>query len=377
MNPIEERLNRLETRVTHYRNFNLLLCLLLVIVVTAAAKESVSPFQAKLARQSVAIPQGDVGISDLPDRNIPEALHPDANFAGKVPAQVEGTIRTRRLEIVNGNGQTVVLLTYSTSGGGLIYVNSAEDKNLVYIGSSAARGDGLVNINSTVEKNLISLGSHSETGDGRISIRNRNEERLIRLNTNENSGWIRIEKTGNENLAFLGANTFGNGGLWLYNESGKRLVAMETGEISGRLWLSNSSDKTVAYLGTDVGGEGLLRINSKKGTELITAGSNTADDGFIRVSNRYGILGAGLAAGNEQGYVGIQNSQEMLLAEMTATPTGDGLVRTLSTQGITTWTSASVQVTTGSKSLKGDMDNDGDIDGDDFLIFSENFGKKK
>ena len=82
-------------------------------------------------------------------------------------------------------------------------------------------------------------------------------------------------------------------------------------------------------------------------------------------------------AGNEQGYVGIQDNQERLLAELTATAGGDGLVRTLSKQGITTWSSASVQGNTGSTSLKGDMDNDGDIDGDDFLIFSENFGKKK
>ena len=54
-----------------------------------------------------------------------------------------------------------------------------------------------------------------------------------------------------------------------------------------------------------------------------------------------------------------------------------GLFARCHSQGITTWSSNSVQVNTGSTtSLKGDMDNDGDIDGDDFLIFSENFGKR-
>ena len=78
----------------------------------------------------------------------------------------------------------------------------------------------------------------------------------------------------------------------------------------------------------------------------------------------------------EHGYVGILDARDRLLGELTATAGGNGLVRTLSSEGITTWSSNSVQVNTGS-SLKGDMDNDGDIDGDDFLIFSENFGKKR
>ena len=78
------------------------------------------------------------------------------------------------------------------------------------------------------------------------------------------------------------------------------------------------------------------------------------------------------------GYVAIQDNQERLLADLTATASGDGLVRTLSRQGITIWSSASGQGNSGTTSLlRGDMDNDGDIDGDDFLIFSENFGKKK
>ncbi len=210
-----------------------------------------------------------------------------------------------------------------------------------------------------------------------MPLETRNEERLISLMTDEMSGRIRIEKTGNENLAYLGASTLGNGLLSLSNNSGKRLVSMFADETAGGLELSNKDDKRIAYLGTDVGGEGLLKINSKTGTELITAGSNTSDDGLIRVSNRYGTLGVVFIAGNEQGYVGIQNAQERLLAELTATAGGDGLVRTLSPQGITTWSSASVQDNTGTTSLRGDMDNDGDIDGDDFLIFSENFGKKK
>ena len=377
MNPLEERLSKLEMRVTRYRNFNVLLCLLLLTVVTVAARESNSPFRAKSAPDPMAMPEVDAGVPNSPDRGIDAVTYPNVQSAGKLAAQTQDVIRTRRLEIVNSDEEAVVVLTPSTRGGGLIYVNSANDKNLVYIGSSASNGDGLVHINSTDEKNLVALGSHSETGDGRIYIKNRNEERLIRLSTNERSGWIRIEKTGNENLVFLGASTLGDGLFSLSNKSGKSLVSMWAGGTAGGLELTNKDDKRIAYLGTDIGGEGLLKINSKTGAELITLGSNTADNGLIRVSNSYGTLGVALVAGDKMGVVRTKDAQDRLLVELTATQGGDGLVRTWSMQGITTWSSASVQGNTGTTSLRGDMDNDGDIDGDDFLIFSENFGKKR
>ena len=376
MIPLEERLNQLETRVTRYRNFNILLCLLLVAIVTVAATDGISPLQAGSASDPIPMPKSNVGIPDLPKEDIPAVMYPDADRAGKVASQIQGVIRTRGLQIVNSAGQAVVELWPSTVGGGLIFVNSAEGKQQVYIGSSASNHNGVVQINSIEEKNLVKLGSNSETGDGGIWIRNRNEERLLSLNTDESSGWIRIDKTGNENLAYLGASTLGDGLLSLSNKSGKNLVAAYADETAGNLWLANNNDKTIAYLGWEGEGRGVLRLKSETGTELVTLGSNTADNGLIRVSNSYGILGVGIVGANEHGHIVIKNTQDRTLAELTATTGGNGLVRTLSPQGITTWSSNSVQVNTGS-SLRGDMDDDGDIDGDDFLIFSENFGKKR
>ncbi len=375
MNPLEERLNQLETRVTRYRNFNILLCLLLVAVVTVATTDGVSPFQSKLTPDPIPMPEGNVGIPDLPNSDIPVAI-PDVHRAGKMASQIQGVIRTRGLQIVNSDGQAVVELWPSTVGGGLIFVNSPEGKQLVYIGSLAASGNGVVHVNSTEEKNQIALGSNSETGDGRIWIRNRNEDILISLNTHERYGSININRTGNQLLAYLGADLSGNARLSLLNNLGVFMALLETGETAGNLRLANNNNKWIARLGAYSGGDGVLNINSKTGTELITAGSNTNDNGLIRVSNSYGTLGVYIVGSNEHGYVGLQDAQERILAELTATAGGNGLVRTLSPEGITTWSSNSVQVNTGS-SLRGDMDNDGDIDGDDFLIFSENFGKKR
>ena len=373
MNSLEERVNQLETRVTRYRNFNILLCLLLVTVVSVAATDGISPFQAKLAHDPIAMPKGNVGVPDLPDESI---MYPDADRAGKVAVQTQGPIRTRGLQIVNSAGQAVVELWPSTRGNGLIFLNSDEGKQLVYIGSSASTGNGLVHINSAEEKNLIALGSDSETRGGLVNIKNKDEERLLSFQADETPG-IRINKTGNQRLVYLGADASGHARLHLLNDLGKYMVSLATGETAGNLWLANNNNKWIARLGAYSGGDGVLNINSKTGTELITAGSNTYDDGLLRVSNRYGTLGFFAIGTEEHGYVGIQDAQDRTLAELTATAGGNGLVRTLSPQGITTWSSNAVQVNTGSgTSLKGDMDNDGDIDGDDFLLFSENFGKR-
>ena len=370
MNPLEERLNQLEMRVTRYRNFNILLCLLLVSVVTVAATDGISPFQAKSIPDPIPMPEGNVGVPDLP-----AVMYPDTDRAGKVASQVQGVIRTRGLQIVNSNGQAVVELWPSTVGGGLIFVNSAEDKNLVYIGSSASGGHGLVHINSKEEKNLISMGGLE---DGGIWISNRNEVTSIGLRavvgiSGKGTGEISINNIEN-NLVGQGMNIHGSG-LRIHNESGAKMAVIYAGETSGGLGLWNNNRKEIARLDAYSAGDGFLKINSKTGTELITLGSNTNDDGLIRISNRYGTLGVGIIGAEEHGEVLILNAQDRLLAEMTATAGGNGLVRTLSPEGITTWSSNSVQVNTGS-SLRGDMDNDGDIDGDDFLIFSENFGKR-
>ena len=102
MNPLEERLNRLEMRVRRYRNFNVLLCLLLVTVVTVAAREGVSPFHTKSAPDPMAMPGANMGVPDSPDRGVPDVMYPEVQAAGKLAAQTQGVIRTQTgLEIIN------------------------------------------------------------------------------------------------------------------------------------------------------------------------------------------------------------------------------------------------------------------------------------
>lgn len=374
MNSVEERLGKLETRVARYRNFNILLCFLLLAMISVASTEGISPLRIGSFLAPVPKSTADFEIPNAPTEDTAVARHPDAQRSGKATAQTQGPIRTSGLQIVNSAGQAVVELWPSTVGGGLIFLNSPEGRQLVYIGTSASTGNGLVLINTTEENNLIALGSGVESGDGLISVKNKNGVSLIDLDADETPAIFISNES--EDLAYLGASTRGNGLLSLRNASGKRLASMYADETAGNVNLYNNNDQSIAYLGWEGEGRGVLRLNSETGTELITAGSNTNDNGLIRVSNRYGTLGVGIVGANENGYIGIRDNQGRRLVDLTATLNGNGLVRTLSPQGITTWSSNATQSNAGSTtSLRGDLDNDGDVDGDDFLIFSENFGK--
>jgi hypothetical protein len=57
-------------------------------------------------------------------------------------------------------------------------------------------------------------------------------------------------------------------------------------------------------------------------------------------------------------------------------PNGNGRVRTFTSSGQTAFSSDNVTVSGSSTSgLTGDIDGDGDVDGDDFLLLSHHFGR--
>ena len=70
MNPLEERLCKLETRVVRYRNFNILLCLLLVAMITVASTEGISPFRIGSFLAPMATSKADFEIPDAPTEGI-------------------------------------------------------------------------------------------------------------------------------------------------------------------------------------------------------------------------------------------------------------------------------------------------------------------
>jgi hypothetical protein len=373
MSSMEERLRKLEHQVIRYRNMNLFLGLLLIAVFTTAATGNIpsANFNVSTANPPTESTMIETGLQHV-DSVVDVAQKPA--YATKVLAQVQDVIQTRRLQIVNSAGHAVVDLAVSTADDGLIFVNSSQGKTIAYIGSSSTTGNGLVGVNTSEENNLISLGSSSD-GDGYIDIRNRNEERLLSLRTSETDAHLRVSKTGGQDQVFLGGNTNGDGSLFLSNGAGARMISMWGGQISGNMLMYNSADKNIIRLGSDSDGKGWLKVNSKTGTELIYAGSNTDDDGLFRVSNRFGVLETYIIGGEDNGLMILRDKNEKPIVYVGANDDGQGLMQTRNPAGILNWSSDAVQ-TSNSSQLRGDMDQDGDVDGDDFLLFTENFGKR-
>lgn len=66
MNSVEERLGKLETRVARYRNFNILLCFLLLAMISVASTEGISPLRIGSFLAPIPKPKADFEIPNAP-----------------------------------------------------------------------------------------------------------------------------------------------------------------------------------------------------------------------------------------------------------------------------------------------------------------------
>ena len=381
MTSIEERLNRLERRVDRYRDLAACLGGMLALVVTLGATGVVSPannavWQAREARPRRSQPR----VADQQSLTTDGAAASVQSLSKMAtPTESIDYLQVKRLQLVNDEGTVLVDLAESTGGSGLVILYNGEGENTVYVGSSASSGDGLLVVNSAEEETLISLGSDADTGGGYLNIRNAQEARLVSLSTSGDAGHLNLYDTQGDRLFYAGSNTSGHGLIQVGNSEGKGLLSLWTDEDSGTLWIDNNQDQNVVYLGTDVDGQGLLNVSSKNGDELITAGSNTSDNGLFRVSNRFGNLEFVVIAGDEYGTAYTMDAQQNLLVDLDVDLNGNGLIQTWSPMGVPVWSSNLLGGAGGvsPSGVAGDLDGDGDVDGSDFLIFSENYGKVK
>jgi hypothetical protein len=378
----EHRLLKLEKRVNRYRNLTVILGGLLTTVLTIGA---VGNNYLPNLEPSDQIKQSSVPPVPRLGKRVDNAA-PIQAIAEQIPArkatlQVSESIQTRRLDIVNSAGESVIILAPSVDGDGLIFVSNSSGKTLCYIGSSSASNNGLILVNSDQGKNIIEIGSNPDTKNGRINIRNKDEKGLIQLSAGDGGGELWITNEENNNLFYAGGSSDGNGYLELANKNGKRLITMfaeENENGSGNLWAYNNEDNLVAFLGTDIIGQGLLSVNSNTGTELVTVGSNTSDNGLLRVSNNRGNLGFSVVGADNSGILRVSNNQEKDIAVIRAGTNGNGRIDTFTPQGLRFWSTEFNQNPSGSglTGKVGDLDGDGDIDSADFLIFSGNFGDR-
>ena len=137
----------------------------------------------------------------------------------------------------------------------------------------------------------------------------------------------------------------------------------------------NADQKILLYVGAATSGHGHFEVNSRNGAQLFYAGANVADNGLLRLSNRFGSPEVVGIAGDNNGFLELKDAQGTSLIGLDSDKAGNGGIWVFSKEGLPIWTSSAPQPTT-STSLSGDLDSDGDVDASDFLIFSENYGKK-
>ena len=304
MNSVEARLNQLETRVTRYRNFNILLCLLLVAVVTVAQ-------------------------ADLTD-----------------------VIRVKRLEIVNDLGETAVELT-SVANDGALFVNSKKGEHRIYAGSSRNGKYGFIRLHNETGIPMLSFVA-GET-NGYLSVQNDKGKQVVQLTSDENGdGRIWVNSSEGKSRFFAGSSTSGSL-INLYNKNEEPVIVLGTSGTTGHLSIDeittikskmiltdelftkkleivNNEEKTVVELTSDDSGNGLVFINSKDGKNLAGLGSNKLGNGLLNLSNKSGKQLVTIFA-SDAGNLVLSDTDDNLIVNLGSNPDGNGRLELVNNSG--------------------------------------------
>ncbi len=305
MNPLEERLNQLEMRVTRYRNFNILLCLLLVAIVTVA----------------------QTGFVDV--------------------------IRTKKLEIVNDLGETVVELT-SVANDGALFVNSKKGEHRIYAGSSRNGKYGFIRLHNETGIPMLSFVA-GETS-GYLSVQNDKGKQVVQLTSDENGdGRIWVNSSEGKSRFFAGSSTSGSL-INLYTKDGEGAAIIGTTGttshlnideittikskmiLTDELWVTeklevvNDEEKAVVELTSDDSGNGLVFVNSKDGKNLAGLGSNKLGNGLLNLSNKSGKQLVTIFA-SDAGNLVLSDTDDNLIVNLGSNPDGNGRLELVNNSG--------------------------------------------
>ena len=310
MNSLEERLNQLETRVTRYRNFNILLCLLLVAVVTVAQADLTDVIRAKKLEIVNDLGETVVELTSVANDGamfIKEKKGGNRIYAGSSTNGKYGFIKLHNetgrpmlsfvagetngyLSVQNDKGKQVVQLTGDENGDGSIWINSSEGKSRFHAGSSTS--GSLINLYDKDGEPAALIGtvgttSHLQVDEistikskmiltdelwvtKKLEVVNEEEKAVVELTSDDyGNGLIFVNSKDGKNLAGFGSNKLGNGLLNLNNKLGKQLVTIFASD-AGNLVLSDTDDNPIVNLGSNSDGNGRLELANNSGKRLVS-----------------------------------------------------------------------------------------------------------
>ena len=202
-----------------------------------------------------------------------------------------------------------------------------------------------------------------------------------------------------EGAVILGIDDAGNGTVSTITASGARTLLGTDGAGNAGLIVGSGSETGAGavILGVDQAGNGAMNVVSASGS-IAGLGVDEAGDASVLVTNKEGILTSVLGVDeNGHGVMGILNASGRPIAAMAADESGNGVLgiedgkffahvdsvgngvaETRGQNEIIRWSSEMAPAGGGGgtpSGLIGDLDQDGDVDFNDFLIFTSNFGK--
>ena len=308
------------------------------------------------------------------------------------------TLQAGTLQIVNAAGGLVAIIGSNNVGDGILLVGNAASEAVAAIAVDQA-GNGDI---SVIENNAPVAGMGvGQAGNGVVASSNASGSSFAVLSSDQagNAGiLVSGSSESDAGAVILGLDETGNGLVSTISTSGSLalLGADDTGNAGMIIGTASESGTGVVVLGVDDVGNGSVSAVSASGS-IVDLGIDEAGDAAVLLTNREGVLTSVLGVDeNGHGVMGILNASGRPIAAMAADEagngvlgieggrfrayidsTGNGVAETRGQNQILRW-SSEITPTGGDgtpSGLIGDLDQDGDVDFNDFLIFTSNFGK--
>ena len=307
------------------------------------------------------------------------------------------TLQVGTLQIVNASGGVVAIIGSDPAENGILLVGNAASAAVAAI-SVDPTGNGDISI---IENNVPIAGMGADqAGNGVVASSNASGSSFTLLGADDSGNAGLIVSGSAESGAgavILGLDETGNGLVSTVSSSGSLALLGTDGSGNAGLIVGSGSESSAGavILGVDQSGNGAMNAISAAGS-IVGLGVDEVGDAAVLVTNREGVLASVLGVdANGHGVMGILNASGRPIAAMAADEAGNGVLgieggkflarvdaagngvaETRGENEILRWSSEMTPIGGGTPSgLIGDLDQDGDVDFADFLIFTSNFGK--
>ncbi len=261
------------------------------------------------------------------------------------------TLQVGTLQIVNASGGVVAIIGSDTAGDGVLLVGNAAGAAVAAISADQA-GNGDI---SVIENNAPVAGMGIDQAG---------------------NGVVASSSASGSSFVVLSSDQAGNAGVIVgtASESGAGAVILSVDNAGNGSVSAVSASGSIVGLGVDAAGDAAVLVTNREGTLTSVLGVDENGHGVMGILNASGRPIAAMAADEAgNGVLGIDGGK--FRAHVDAA--GNGVAETRGQDQNLRWSSETPSVGSGGtpSGLIGDLDQDGDVDFSDFLIFTTNFGK--